>query len=94
MDETYIGGKARNMHPAKRARGMKRGRSLAGKVAVMGLLERHWQGQAPRADEGRPERRGSISSTREIVEHVEDGSTVYTDALRPTTISERTTSTR
>src|SRR5438128_2277581 len=41
-DETYIGGKARNMHLAKKRRiGMKHGRSIAGKVAVMALLERH-----------------------------------------------------
>jgi len=41
-DETYIGGKARNMHASKRERlNVKRGRSIAGKVAVMGLLERH-----------------------------------------------------
>jgi transposase-like protein len=37
-DETYIGGKARNMHAGKRKRlEVKRGRSLAGKVMVMGL---------------------------------------------------------
>src|SRR4051794_27051493 len=41
-DETYIGGKARNMHTAKkRAVKVRRGRSIAGKVAVMALLERH-----------------------------------------------------
>ena len=41
-DETYIGGKGRFMHASKRKRlNMKRGRSLAGKVAVMALLERH-----------------------------------------------------
>jgi transposase-like protein len=41
-DETYVGGKARFMHKAKRERlNVKRGRSIAGKVAVMGLLERH-----------------------------------------------------
>ena len=41
-DETYIGGKARNMHKSKRERiGMHRGRSHDGKVAVMGLLERN-----------------------------------------------------
>ncbi len=42
VDETYIGGKARNMHIAKRKRmGISQGRSMAGKVAVMGLLNRH-----------------------------------------------------
>jgi len=42
VDETFIGGKARNMHAAKRKRlGMKAGRTMPGKVAVMGLLERH-----------------------------------------------------
>src|SRR2546422_1484385 len=41
-DETYIGGKARYMHISKKRRVMmKRGRSIAGKVAVMALLERH-----------------------------------------------------
>jgi transposase-like protein len=41
-DETYIGGKARNMHAGKRKRlGMHQGRDMPGKVAVMGLLERH-----------------------------------------------------
>jgi transposase-like protein len=41
-DETYIGGKARNMHLSKKRRiMMRRGRSIAGKVAVMALLERH-----------------------------------------------------
>ena len=40
VDETYIGGKARNMHRADRARKI-HGTGFEGKVAVMGLLERH-----------------------------------------------------
>src|SRR5688500_15834089 len=41
-DETFIGGKARNMHAAKRKRlGISQSRSMIGKVAVMGLLARH-----------------------------------------------------
>src|SRR5437016_4656961 len=41
-DETYIGGRARNMHRSKRERlQVTRGRSVAGKTVVMGLLDRH-----------------------------------------------------
>ncbi len=39
-DETYVGGKARNMHERKRKEKIQ-GRDASGKVAVMGLLERH-----------------------------------------------------
>lgn len=39
-DETYIGGKARNMHKWRRRRDI-RGRGTAGKAIVMGVLERH-----------------------------------------------------
>src|SRR6266513_1881676 len=42
IDETFIGGKARNMHKSKRKRlGISQSKSMIGKVAVMGLLERH-----------------------------------------------------
>src|SRR5947209_2925232 len=44
VDETYIGGKARNMNRQQRERHLKgRGRknAWAGKVAVLGLIQRH-----------------------------------------------------
>jgi transposase-like protein len=42
VDESYVGGRGRFMHASKRKRlGMVRGRSMASKVAVMGLLDRH-----------------------------------------------------
>src|SRR5690606_32887033 len=40
VDETYIGGKARNMHKGRKDRIIK-GTGGMGKVAVMGLLARH-----------------------------------------------------
>ena len=44
VDETYIGGKARNMHAGASARRRRHRQAPAvrlGKIAVMGLLERH-----------------------------------------------------
>ena len=40
-DETFIGGKARNMHADKKAKtkSLQKGRGYVGKVAVMGLLD-------------------------------------------------------
>ncbi|MCA1562255.1 MAG: IS1595 family transposase [Acidobacteria bacterium] len=82
VDETFIGGKARNMHKAKRDRlGISQSRSMIGKVAVMGLLERH-------SDAGSQVRVGVIANRRKhqleqtIGDHVDLGSTIYTDALR------------
>src|SRR5260370_41950289 len=45
VDETYIGGKARNMHKWKREQAIQ-GRGGAGKVADMGLLQRDGQDRA------------------------------------------------
>src|SRR6266849_3464505 len=81
-DESYIGGKARNMHASKKRRVMvKRGRSIAGKVAVMALLERHGK-------EGTSQVRLHVLHSlkqREIQGHVrnnvETGATVNTDAF-------------
>ena len=82
VDETYIGGKARNMIGAKkRAIGMKRGGRFAGKVAVMGILQRN-DGDSP----------SKVHTTvvpnvrkhhllGEIEKHVPDGTKVYSDAL-------------
>jgi transposase-like protein len=82
LDETYIGGKARNMHYAKRKRiGLDQKKfSMAGKVAVMGLLERH-------GEKGSQVRLARIPSNKRkhlmphILQHVEKGANVYTDSL-------------
>jgi transposase-like protein len=83
-DETFIGGKARNMHAAKRKRlGISQSRSMIGKVAVMGLLERH------RKDEGGSQVRFKVIANRKkhqleavITENVTLGANIYTDALK------------
>lgn len=82
-DETYIGGLARNMHAGKRERvNMKRGRSLAGKTAVMALLQRH--GANSGVSQVRTEvlsglKRGYVQ--KHVRRHVEIGSTLHTDAF-------------
>ncbi len=83
-DETWIGGKARNMHKAKLAKRVaefatpRTGRNqTTGKVAVMGLLERHGE-----------VRTMVVAGTKrhhlhdQVTKHVEAGSQVFTDALR------------
>jgi len=84
VDETFIGGKARNMHRtalAKRVAAFatpRTGRNqTTGKVAVMGLLERNGEVRAT-VVEGTKRRH----LHGEVVKHIEAGSHVYTDALR------------
>ena len=81
-DETFIGGKARNMHKAKRDRlGISQSRSMIGKVAVMGLLARHGdKGSQVRLKVVETRRKHELEQT--IGEHVTTGATLYTDALR------------
>lgn len=81
-DETFIGGKARNMHKAKRDRlGISQSRSMAGKTAVMGLLQRHGEG-ASKVRTHVVSNRKKHQLEASITEHVEAGSHLYTDALR------------
>jgi transposase-like protein len=87
VDETFIGGKARNMHKtvlAKRVETFKTpvtgatGRNQnIGKVAVLGLLERSGEVRARVVVDNK---RRTIDG--HIRENVEGGTNVYTDALR------------
>jgi transposase-like protein len=81
VDETYIGGRARNMSASKKARVLKGRRGgVQGKAAVLGLLERHSDGQSRvRAMVVKNNRRASIQPI--VRETVTDGANVYTDAL-------------
>ena len=74
-DETFIGGKARFMHMNKRAEKIT-GTGGMGKVAVMGLLERHGEVRVKVV----PDRRRKKLHT-EVKENVESGSELFTDAL-------------
>ena len=81
VDETYIGGKARNMHKGKRTLKIT-GTGGMGKVAVMGLLERHGEdGHSTVKAKVVPNvKRKTLAP--EVREHVEEGSEVFTDALK------------
>jgi len=75
-DETFIGGKARNMHPGKRkAKGMQ-GRGTVGKTVVLGLLERHGEVRTKVVPNTR---RRTLAP--EVMANVEAGSELFTDAL-------------
>ena len=70
------------MHAAKRKRlGISQSRSMIGKVAVMGLLERHGEGGSQvRTEVISNRKRHQLEQT--IGQNVEAGATIYTDALR------------
>jgi transposase-like protein len=81
VDETYIGGKARNMHKSKRERlGFAKDRSIAGKVAVMGLLERNTEKGKSRVITTVLDGRKKGHMRPEVRQRVEAGSSLNTDA--------------
>lgn len=75
-DETYIGGKARNMHKDRRAKKIK-GTGGRDKALVMGILERKGEVRTSVIENNR---RSSIMPV--VTEHVEPGSKLFTDELR------------
>ena len=75
VDETFIGGKARNMHKDKRAEKIY-GRGAAGKAIVIGVLER---GGKVRTKVIPDTKKQTVQA--EVRANVEAGTPVYTDAL-------------
>src|SRR6266478_4302364 len=75
-DETFIGGKARNMHKGKRARKIT-GTGGKDKTAVLGILERG--GKVRTKVVGNTKKKTLHSEVRE---HVLAGSALFTDALK------------
>ena len=74
-DETFIGGKARNMHISERKRRIT-GTGTKDKTAVMGILERGGKVRTMVV----PSRKKSALQA-EVRKHVEAGAALYTDAL-------------
>ena len=75
VDETFIGGKARNMHVGKRQRRIT-GTGGKDKTAVMGILERGGKIRTAVI----PNRR-KCALQAEVKKHVEAGAALYSDAL-------------
>ena len=75
-DETFIGGKARNMHLAKKQRRIT-GRGTVDKTAVMGILERG--GEVRTVVVGNRKKK---TLQAEVKRHVQDGASLYTDELK------------
>ncbi len=75
VDETYIGGKARNMHKGKQAKALKADGYFR-KAVVMGMLERNGEVRTKVLNVA-----SAKVLAREIRANVEPGSTLYTDQL-------------
>jgi len=79
-DETFIGGKARNMHTDKRAKKIT-GTGGKDKTAVMGILERGGNGNS-RVRVKVVDNTKKKTLQGEIRDHVLAGSAIFTDALK------------
>lgn len=79
VDETFIGGKARNMHKGQRKI---KGTGPVAMTAVMGLLERGTDKAKSRVRLKVVKNRRKTELQAHVREHVEQGSELHTDALR------------
>ena len=80
MDESYIGGLARNMHKHTKERRGITGTGGTGKTAVQGLLQRHGEGHTKVVAEVVEHTRGSLLNAN-VRKYVLKGSEIHTNAL-------------
>lgn len=78
-DETFVGGKAANMHKRRRER-MIQGRGAVGKTIVHGLLQRTTEEQPSQVRAAVVPSTEAASLSPEIARNVEPSATIYTDA--------------
>ena len=78
VDETFVGGKAKNMHKAKREAKIQ-GRGATGKAIVMGMLERSEEGSRVEAKVIPDTTKLTLQT--EVVENVEQGANLNTDGF-------------
>lgn len=78
IDETFIGGKAHNMHKSVKGKKLSgKGGGIVGKIGVQGILERDGHIRANVIKDTRFE-----SVVPNVQENVEKGAHVYTDELK------------
>lgn len=86
VDESFIGGKARNMHKNRKDRAMegRRGGYGGNKTVVLGILERETENKPKRVRASVIADRKKASIAPEVMAHVAPGSKIYSDEFGPT----------
>jgi transposase-like protein len=88
VDETFIGGKVRNMHRDKKRRVQKHSQK-GDKAIVLGIVERAAEGKPKRVRATVIADRKSATMKPEILAHIEPGSQVFSDEFGATWTSEQ-----
>ncbi len=79
VDESYIGGKVRNMHKNRKRRAQAQGRNIGNKTIVLGMLERETEKRSKRVRASIIADRTRSSMTQEVQAHIERGSQIHSD---------------
>ena len=82
VDETFVGGKAKNMHKHKRAEKITRGRGGNNRITVVGSLQRSTDGISRVRASVVPDRSGPTLG-KFVRSNVEAGALLYTDGHQP-----------